>query len=128
MTETEILKKCLKNDNKCNFDQIKQLLPDFKLKKNIDLFNKNHAINQIHDDIKLRKIRINEKTSLIRILEEKKLQIKGNIDLLKETLDKKKIELDNKIKENKKEKIDEKNAKIMIFNIRKSTFSLVLEY
>lgn len=128
MTKTATLKKSLKNENKCNFDQIKLLLSSFNMNRNTVIFNKNHEISQNQNGINLRKKKIVENESLIRILEEKKSQIKGNIENLKETISRKKIELENKIKENKKEKNDEKNAQIMIFNIRKSTFSLVLEY
>jgi phage shock protein A len=65
---------------------------------------------------------------MIKILLEKKKQIKENLERLKTQIEERKKLLSSDQTKLQKEKTQEKNSQIMMYNIRKQTFSLVLEY
>jgi hypothetical protein len=64
---------------------------------------------------------------LIDILREKKIIMKKNLERIKQLIDEKKkvLEIENSKLQN--EKIQENNALIIISNIRRHTFSFILE-
>lgn len=65
---------------------------------------------------------------MIKILLEKKKQIKENLERLKTQIEERKKLLSSDQTKLQKEKTQEKNSQIMMYNIMKQTFSLVLEY
>jgi hypothetical protein len=65
---------------------------------------------------------------MIKILLEKKKRIKENLESLKKLVKERRKLFSSEQTDLEKEKTEEKNSQIMMYNIRKQTFSLVLEY
>jgi len=68
-----------------------------------------------------------KKERMIAILSEKKMKMKENLEKIMQKIGEKKRILETEAKKLFVEKTEEKNAHIMINNIRRLTFSLVLE-
>lgn len=122
------MKKYYISENNASFQHLSILLSSFNEKKFKSSIKKQIDIKQLDRDVLSKKSIIQRNENLIAILKEKKLQIKENIDKLKESINNMKKQLDIEYSQDLEEKSKEKNAMIVISNIRKATFSLVIEY
>ena len=127
LSKTQNLKKFYIKENSENFDHIATLLNGFNEKRYKASFNRKNEIANLEKEIIISTSNLQKKSNLIDILREKKIIMKKNLERIKQLIDEKKkvLEIENSKLQN--EKIQENNALIIISNIRRHTFSFILE-
>lgn len=115
-------------ENKENFDHISLQLNEINEKRYKAAFARRSETQNNVKEIAFRTTRITRNENIITILKDKKRKIKENLEKLKKQIDDKKNYLSSEQIKLHAEKTQEKNLKIIAYNIRKQTFSFVLEY
>ena len=121
------MKRNRRLENNSNFEVIANRLGTLSEKGSKCSKNGGFESSLLEKEIESRKSSVWKKESMIKLLKEKKLKLKENLERLKENIVEKRKILENAKKELSKEKSDEKNFQMVINNIKRNTFTLVLE-